>query len=112
MRPLLRDHTVPHQLLLLLAGAYQGLLLPTCFKMHLLRWNILVIAMWILPIVLELIYVSSLWWLMWDLVFVQVILLESQDRIGGRIHTDYSFGCPVDMGASWFVLVFPSSDII
>ncbi|KAG8373543.1 hypothetical protein BUALT_Bualt11G0035500 [Buddleja alternifolia] len=31
----------------------------------------------------------------------KVILLESQDRIGGRIHTDYSFGCPIDMGASW-----------
>ncbi|KAL6507626.1 putative polyamine oxidase 4 [Orobanche gracilis] len=31
----------------------------------------------------------------------KVTLLESQDRIGGRIHTDYSFGCPVDMGASW-----------
>ncbi|KAL2521972.1 putative polyamine oxidase 4 [Forsythia ovata] len=31
----------------------------------------------------------------------KVILLESQDRIGGRICTDYSFGCPVDMGASW-----------
>ncbi|KAI3499720.1 hypothetical protein L1887_35529 [Cichorium endivia] len=31
----------------------------------------------------------------------EVILLESRDRIGGRIHTDYSFGCPVDMGASW-----------
>ncbi|KAL3845059.1 hypothetical protein ACJIZ3_002462 [Penstemon smallii] len=31
----------------------------------------------------------------------KVILLESQDRIGGRIQTDYSFGCPVDMGASW-----------
>ncbi|GMP26780.1 hypothetical protein CsSME_00003074 [Camellia sinensis var. sinensis] len=31
----------------------------------------------------------------------KVILLESRDRIGGRIHTDYSFGCPVDMGASW-----------
>ncbi|XP_048604187.1 probable polyamine oxidase 4 [Brassica napus] len=30
-----------------------------------------------------------------------VIVLESRDRIGGRIHTDYSFGCPVDMGASW-----------
>lgn len=106
MRPLLRDHTVPHQLLSLLVGAYQGLLLPTCFKMHLLRWNIIVITMWILLIVLELIYVSSLWWLMWDFVFVQVILLESQDRIGGRIHTDYSFGCPVDMGASWLVLFF------
>jgi polyamine oxidase len=33
--------------------------------------------------------------------FVQVVLLESRDRLGGRIHTDYSFGCPVDMGASW-----------
>ncbi|XP_041002483.1 probable polyamine oxidase 4 isoform X1 [Juglans microcarpa x Juglans regia] len=32
---------------------------------------------------------------------VKVILLESRDRLGGRIHTDYSFGCPVDMGASW-----------
>ncbi|CAM8971422.1 unnamed protein product [Rhodiola kirilowii] len=31
----------------------------------------------------------------------EVLLLESRDRLGGRIHTDYSFGCPVDMGASW-----------
>ncbi|XP_034682937.1 probable polyamine oxidase 4 [Vitis riparia] len=31
----------------------------------------------------------------------QVVLLESRDRLGGRIHTDYSLGCPVDMGASW-----------
>jgi len=31
----------------------------------------------------------------------QVILLESRDRIGGRVHTDYSFGFPVDLGASW-----------
>ncbi|XP_019177381.1 PREDICTED: probable polyamine oxidase 4 [Ipomoea nil] len=31
----------------------------------------------------------------------KVLLLESKDRIGGRIHTDYTFGCPVDMGASW-----------
>ncbi|KAM7523912.1 hypothetical protein LguiA_013814 [Lonicera macranthoides] len=31
----------------------------------------------------------------------KVLLLESRDRIGGRIHTDYTFGCPVDMGASW-----------
>ncbi|OMO92442.1 Flavin amine oxidase [Corchorus capsularis] len=29
----------------------------------------------------------------------KVILLESRNRLGGRIHTDYSFGCPVDMGA-------------
>ncbi|KAK1576441.1 hypothetical protein Q3G72_013866 [Acer saccharum] len=33
----------------------------------------------------------------------KVMLLESRDRLGGRIHTDYSFGCPVDMGASWKV---------
>lgn len=31
----------------------------------------------------------------------KVTVLESQDRIGGRIRTDYSFGFPVDMGASW-----------
>ncbi|KAG9132362.1 hypothetical protein Leryth_013027 [Lithospermum erythrorhizon] len=31
----------------------------------------------------------------------KVLVLESRDRIGGRVHTDYSFGCPVDMGASW-----------
>ncbi|KAK9117973.1 hypothetical protein Scep_016066 [Stephania cephalantha] len=31
----------------------------------------------------------------------KVVLLESRDRLGGRINTDYSFGCPVDMGASW-----------
>ncbi|XP_047159745.1 probable polyamine oxidase 4 [Vigna umbellata] len=31
----------------------------------------------------------------------KVIVLESRDRVGGRIYTDYSFGCPVDMGASW-----------
>lgn len=31
----------------------------------------------------------------------KVIVLESRDRIGGRVHTDYSFGFPVDMGASW-----------
>ncbi|KAF8048807.1 hypothetical protein N665_2397s0003 [Sinapis alba] len=31
----------------------------------------------------------------------KVTVLESRDRIGGRIHTDYSFGFPVDMGASW-----------
>lgn len=50
--------------------------------------------------------------------FVQVVLLESRDRLGGRIHTDYSFGCPVDMGASWQVhflflwFPFPSLDVI
>ncbi|KAJ6370729.1 hypothetical protein OIU77_001272 [Salix suchowensis] len=31
----------------------------------------------------------------------KVVLLESRDRLGGRIHTDYSFGYPVDLGASW-----------
>ncbi|XP_031475395.1 polyamine oxidase 5-like [Nymphaea colorata] len=31
----------------------------------------------------------------------KVVLLESRDRLGGRIFTDYSFGFPVDMGASW-----------
>lgn len=32
---------------------------------------------------------------------IQVVLLESRDRIGGRICTDFSFGFPVDLGASW-----------
>lgn len=31
----------------------------------------------------------------------KVVVLESRDRLGGRIHTDYTFGCPIDMGASW-----------
>uniref|UniRef100_A0A6N2KNG4 Amine oxidase domain-containing protein n=1 Tax=Salix viminalis TaxID=40686 RepID=A0A6N2KNG4_SALVM len=31
----------------------------------------------------------------------QVVLLESRDRLGGRVHTDFSFGFPVDLGASW-----------
>ncbi|CAD5169475.1 polyamine oxidase 3-like [Musa acuminata AAA Group] len=31
----------------------------------------------------------------------QVVLLESRDRIGGRVYTDHSFGFPVDMGAAW-----------
>uniref|UniRef100_M8B2L7 Putative polyamine oxidase 4 n=1 Tax=Aegilops tauschii TaxID=37682 RepID=M8B2L7_AEGTA len=30
----------------------------------------------------------------------EVTVLESIDRIGGHVHTDYSFGCPIDMGAS------------
>ncbi|KAL0674529.1 hypothetical protein Bca4012_002510 [Brassica carinata] len=30
----------------------------------------------------------------------QVTVLESRDRIGGRVHTDSSFGFPVDLGAS------------
>ncbi|KAM7468335.1 hypothetical protein LguiB_015897 [Lonicera macranthoides] len=31
----------------------------------------------------------------------EVILLESRDRIGGRVHTNCSFGFPIDLGASW-----------
>lgn len=31
----------------------------------------------------------------------QVIVLESRNRVGGRVRTDYSFGFPVDLGASW-----------
>ncbi|KAH7678836.1 Spermine oxidase protein [Dioscorea alata] len=31
----------------------------------------------------------------------EVVVLESRDRIGGRVYTDYSFGFPVDVGASW-----------
>ncbi|KAG0482738.1 hypothetical protein HPP92_010822 [Vanilla planifolia] len=31
----------------------------------------------------------------------KVVVLESRERIGGRVHTDYSFGFPIDMGASW-----------
>ncbi|KAJ9549263.1 hypothetical protein OSB04_021806 [Centaurea solstitialis] len=31
----------------------------------------------------------------------RVVLLESRERIGGRVCTDYSFGFPVDLGASW-----------
>ncbi|KAK1438003.1 hypothetical protein QVD17_03804 [Tagetes erecta] len=31
----------------------------------------------------------------------QVVVLESRERIGGRVCTDYSFGFPVDLGASW-----------
>ncbi|KAF4381615.1 hypothetical protein F8388_021243 [Cannabis sativa] len=37
---------------------------------------------------------------LWKL-FVLVVVLESRDRLGGRVHTDYSFGFPVDLGASW-----------
>ncbi|GBG93113.1 hypothetical protein CBR_g59123, partial [Chara braunii] len=31
----------------------------------------------------------------------KVTVLESRNRIGGRVHTDRSFGFPVDLGASW-----------
>ncbi len=30
-----------------------------------------------------------------------VIVLEARDRVGGRVHTDRSWGVPVDLGASW-----------
>ncbi|KAI5080958.1 hypothetical protein GOP47_0004141 [Adiantum capillus-veneris] len=32
---------------------------------------------------------------------VKVVVLESRDRLGGRIHTRYVDGLPIDMGASW-----------
>ncbi|XP_071705477.1 polyamine oxidase 2-like [Rutidosis leptorrhynchoides] len=31
----------------------------------------------------------------------QVVVLESRNRVGGRVRTDYTFGFPVDLGASW-----------
>jgi monoamine oxidase len=31
----------------------------------------------------------------------EVTILEARNRIGGRIHTDNSFGFPIDMGAAW-----------
>lgn len=37
--------------------------------------------------------------------FFSSTVLESRDRIGGCIHTDYSFGCPVDMGATYDYVV-------
>ncbi|CAJ2639557.1 unnamed protein product [Trifolium pratense] len=30
-----------------------------------------------------------------------VVRLETRERLGSQIHTDYSFGFPVDLGASW-----------
>lgn len=32
---------------------------------------------------------------------IKVVVLESRNRVGGRVHTNYSFGFPVDLGASW-----------
>uniref|UniRef100_A0A7C9DB19 Amine oxidase domain-containing protein n=1 Tax=Opuntia streptacantha TaxID=393608 RepID=A0A7C9DB19_OPUST len=32
---------------------------------------------------------------------IQVTVLEARDRVGGRVCTDYTFGFPVDLGASW-----------
>lgn len=31
----------------------------------------------------------------------RVIVVEARDRLGGRIHTDRSWGVPVELGASW-----------
>ena len=33
----------------------------------------------------------------------QVTVLESQDRLGGRIHTDFSSGFPVDMVMEYYM---------
>jgi polyamine oxidase len=32
---------------------------------------------------------------------LEVIVLEARDRVGGRIHTNFDFNCPVDLGAAW-----------
>lgn len=32
---------------------------------------------------------------------VEVIVLEARDRVGGRIHSDTSWGVPVELGAAW-----------
>jgi len=32
---------------------------------------------------------------------LSVVVLEARNRIGGRMRTDRSFGCAVDLGASW-----------
>ncbi len=31
----------------------------------------------------------------------EVVVLEAQNRVGGRIRTDYSLGVPAEMGAAW-----------
>jgi monoamine oxidase len=31
----------------------------------------------------------------------QVTVLEARDRVGGRVHTDYGLGVPLERGASW-----------
>jgi hypothetical protein len=36
----------------------------------------------------------------------QVVVLEASNRVGGRVHTDRSFGAeggPVELGAAWYV---------
>jgi len=32
---------------------------------------------------------------------VQAVVVEARDRIGGRIHTDRSWGAPIELGAAW-----------
>lgn len=32
---------------------------------------------------------------------VEVVVLEARDRVGGRIHSDTTWGVPVEMGAAW-----------
>lgn len=31
----------------------------------------------------------------------QVLVLEARDRVGGRVHTDRSWGAPIELGAQW-----------
>ena len=82
---------------LLLVVASLELLLLVFWITHHARWDfILWISSFILVVYLLLTVCN----------FFKVVLLESRDRLGGRIHTDYSFGCPVDMGASWKVLFY------
>lgn len=96
------SHT--HHLLLLLVVGLQVLLLLMRSEMHPSRYfSVLLLVMFVC------------WWC--NHIYLrkmkrsfcdafQVILLESRDRIGGRVHTDYSFGFPVDLGASWWVPFF------
>jgi monoamine oxidase len=39
-----------------------------------------------------------------------VVVLEARNRIGGRMRTDRSLGCAVDLGASWVHGTHCSSD--
>lgn len=32
---------------------------------------------------------------------LDVVVLEARDRVGGRIHTNFEFNCPLDLGAAW-----------
>ncbi|KAL6987591.1 non-specific polyamine oxidase [Sarracenia purpurea var. burkii] len=42
---------------------------------------------------------------------IQVVLLESRDIIGGWVHTDYSFGFPVDLCALWLHGVYKENPL-